>query len=379
MKEGNFLMRRSGILLAALTLSLFSPMLAYSDNDSTTTYVESEKTLEQAEKEGLQSVSTTGTQTGSTPSGGPSNSEIIAAMGYTLAGSSRTITTNTESIGLSNGATITMLKGTERGQQLCILVNDGQGNTVVFDGGQKTNAPYLGRYIQAHGGKVDAWFLTHPHTDHVGALAVILERKQSSMAPDFEDFTIGDIYYSFAPMEFYQQEEESYRLPIIEEIYEDLNAFDASKLHYNSPAGTIVTVGGIQVEIMNQAYQFSEDSGNNTSIVYKVTVGGKTLLITGDLPHEAAEQLLKDRGAQALKSDIVQMAHHGQHGGSLAFYQAVSPSYALWPSHQTLWDQVNDSYDENQESYTMALTKHWMDSLSVTKNFVMADGDWVLN
>lgn len=109
-----------------------------------------------------------------------------------------------------------------------------------------------------------------------------------------------------------------------------------------------------------------------------ITINGKKLLITGDLPYEAAGKLMEERGADKLKADIVQMAHHGQHGGSFAFYSAVNPRYALWPSSQELWNKRKDAFTEDQESYTVALTKFWMNKLGVEKNFVMADGNWVL-
>lgn len=374
-------MRRNkiSILLAATLLSLTLPGTAFAE-EGVKTYVESGQTLEEAARQGIRSIES-GINAAAAESRGAglegSKSFDPARAGYTIVGKS--ISSHTESIGLTNGASITMLKGSESGQQLCILISDGQGHLVVVDGGQKTNAPYLGRYIQSHGGKVDAWLLTHPHSDHVGALAVLLEQQKAGGMLDFANFSMGEIYHSFAPLEFYEQKEEAHRLPMIREIYEDLASYDAAKVHYNAPAGTIVDIGGIHIEIMNQAYRMDVDSGNNSSVAYRITVGGKSLLITGDLPHEAAEQLLADRGAEALRSDIVQMAHHGQHGGSPAFYRAVNPSYVLWPTHSALWEKSGDSYEENQETYTIALTKHWMDSLSVQKSFVMAEGDWTLN
>ena len=38
-----------------------------------------------------------------------------------------------------------------------------------------------------------------------------------------------------------------------------------------------------------------------------------------------------------LRADGVQMAHHGQNGVDEAFYQAVKPTYAFWPTPLWLW------------------------------------------
>jgi len=249
---------------------------------------------------------------------------------------------------------------------------------IVVDGGLKTNAPYLSKYIKSKGGKVAAWLLTHPHEDHVGALSVILEQQKVAGHPDFYDIDPGLIYFSFAPYSFYEQYEQGYRLPMIKEVMEDLAAYPAEKKHENSERGTTFSYGNVSVEILNTAYSIPIDTGNNSSICYMITINGKKLLITGDLPYEAAGKLLEELPPEKLKADIVQMAHHGQHGGSFAFYSTVAPKYALWPSSKELWDKRKDAFTEDQETYTIALTKFWTNKLGVEKNFVMADGNWIL-
>ena len=280
-------------------------------------------------------------------------------------------------IGLG-GAKITMIKGNESGQQISIVIESNDGQLIVVDGGLKTNAPYLSKFIKARGGKVSAWLLTHPHEDHVGALSVILEQQKVVGHPDYYNIDPGQIYFSFAPYPFYEQYEQSYRLPMIKEVMDDLAAYPAEKKHENSERGTTFSYGNVSVEVLNTAYSIPIDTGNNSSICYMITINGKKLLITGDLPYEAAGKLLEELPAEKLKADIVQMAHHGQHGGSFAFYSTVNPRYALWPSSKELWDKRKEPFTEDQETYTIALTKFWMNKLGVEKNYVMADGNWVL-
>ena len=288
-----------------------------------------------------------------------------------------TATYTDSTIGLG-GAKITMIKGNESGQQISIVIESNDGQLIVVDGGLKTNAPYLSKYIKNKGGKVAAWLLTHPHEDHVGAISVILEQQKVAGHPDFYNIDPGQIYFSFAPYSFYEQYEQGYRMPMIKEVMDDLAAYPAEKKHENSERGTSFSYGNVSVEILNTAYSIPIDSGNNSSICYMITINGKKLLITGDLPYEAAGKLLEELPQEKLKADIVQMAHHGQHGGSFAFYSAVNPRYALWPSSKELWDKRKDAFTEDQETYTIALTKFWTNKLGVEKNFVMADGNWVL-
>ena len=49
-----------------------------------------------------------------------------------------------------------------------------QGKVAVFDGGAEADTHALGEQIMMLGGHVDAWFITHFHSDHVGAVVGVL-------------------------------------------------------------------------------------------------------------------------------------------------------------------------------------------------------------
>ena len=279
------------------------------------------------------------------------------------------------------GARIILMRGAQLSRQLCIIVESADGHRIVVDGGMPENASYLGSYIKAHGGKVDAWLLTHPHSDHAGALTALLNKRLNTDGYcEYADIDYGDIYYSYGPMEFYDEHEtQRYRLDFIRESYQAIGTYDQSKVHYNLPGGTEFSVGDINVRIINSPYLLDASPGNNSSICYMITVGGRRLLITGDIAYEAAELLLRDHAPEEFKADIVQVAHHGQQAASFAFYSAVSPEIALWPSSYDIWKMRNDDFSPDQETYTPALTYYWMKTLGVRENYCMADGNWILD
>ena len=279
-------------------------------------------------------------------------------------------------IGLG-GAKIIMFKGNESGQQISIVIESNDGQLIVVDGGLKTNAPYLSKYIKSKGGKVAAWLLTHPHEDHVGALSVILEQQKVAGHPDFYDIDPGQIYFSFAPYSYYEQYEQGYRLPMIKEVMDDLAAYPAEKKHENSERGTTFSYGNVSVEILNTAYSIPIDTGNNSSICYMITINGKKLLITGDLPYEAAGKLLEELPAEKLKADIVQMAHHGQQGVGRTVYEVVKPTICLWPTPIWLWEN-NNGGGLNSGNWRTLEVRGWMRQLGVKTHVVAKDGDQVL-
>ena len=75
-------------------------------------------------------------------------------------------------------------------QQLAAIIETGEGGLIVVDGGWTDNTDYVLNQIKAKGGHVQAWLITHPDSDHVGALADILYKHAG-------EITIDGIYYSF--------------------------------------------------------------------------------------------------------------------------------------------------------------------------------------
>lgn len=63
-----------------------------------------------------------------------------------------------------------------------------KGRVVVMDGGMNDETLFLRGFIAALGNEVEAWFTSHPHNDHVGALTKILQK------PD--GMKINKVYHS---------------------------------------------------------------------------------------------------------------------------------------------------------------------------------------
>jgi beta-lactamase superfamily II metal-dependent hydrolase len=271
---------------------------------------------------------------------------------------------------LLDGATLTMLNSQSDSQMLSCLIQTNNGSLIIVDGGLGSDADYLLSQIKANGGHVAAWLVTHPHGDHVGALYQILQREDARYASGSPaDITIDGIYYSFASADWYttnDPEESSMALSMIG----TLSGRPESMLHSVSKGQTF-QIDTATIEVMNDRYEASTDKGNNAGIVYKVTVNGTSILFLGDMSQEGGNYILQTAGAAALKSDIVQMAHHGQNGVSEAFYQAVSPSICLWPTPSWLWSSM-------ESKYMIQTTKGWMADLGVQRHYCMKDGDQVI-
>ena len=102
----------------------------------------------------------------------------------------------------------------------------------------------------------------------------------------------------------------------------------------NLHTGLGFTVAGIRVDVLytqEDLLPTLTDDLNETSTVIRVTAGGQRILFLADMGKLTADRMLADLPASELKSDIVQVAHHGYEGASLKFYQTVNPETLLWP------------------------------------------------
>ena len=101
---------------------------------------------------------------------------------------------------------------------------------------------------------------------------------------------------------------------------------------------------------------------NDTSIVFRVTIEGQTILFLGDSNIAQGNKLLEKYG-KSIHSDIVQMAHHGQNGVSEEVYATISPTLCMWPSPDWVFD--------NTFGHLQTLeTRKWITNLGVKYHLI---------
>ena len=79
---------------------------------------------------------------------------------------------------------------------------------------------------------------------------------------------------------------------------------------------------------------------NHTSGVWRFTLEGKTIMITGDAEKSICNQMVGVFG-DYLKSDILQVNHHGANGATLPFYRKIAPIMCFWACQQYHLDYDN--------------------------------------
>lgn len=119
-----------------------------------------------------------GTSTQTVLTSGAANGQTMLTPGGTDTQMAQAPAVSTISTTVSSGAggagELWMLGSTTGAQNLSIVIRSPHGKLIVIDGGWEADADKLSSLILQQGGKVDAWLITHPHEDHVGALYTIL-------------------------------------------------------------------------------------------------------------------------------------------------------------------------------------------------------------
>ena len=272
---------------------------------------------------------------------------------------------------LFSGGELMMLSPDSASQMESFLITTKNGSLIMIDGGTENETEHLKQVLQSKGGHVSAWLITHPHSDHVGALTKILNDPASGI-------TVDAVYYNFADMQWYHANEE-YRAQMVADCMAALSKLSPSQNHPNIQKGDIITVDDVNIRVMNQPYLFQTNAINNSSVAFRVDMGGKRIMFLGDMGIPAGNSFLNEyrNELHELRADIVQMSHHGEHGVDHNVYEAIQPKVCLWCCPEWLWNNDNGG-GMNSGPWKTLEARSWMRQLGVKTHVVEKDGDQIL-
>ncbi len=238
-----------------------------------------------------------------------------------------------------------------------------EGRVIVMDGGVKEETQYLRGFLAALGNEVEAWIVSHPHADHIGALTDILNYpgeikiKKIYHSPFSRKLCSLDTAEEQASLDYYDALKKSGIETV--DLYEPGLEVAIDCLHFK-------ILGVTNEEITVNPY-------NNSSMVVRVWDKYKSMLFLGDLGVEGGDKLLANVPRKELDCDYMQMAHHGQRGVSESFYKTVRFSACLWPTPS--WVYNNDiGGGFNTATLETVSTRKWMDEKGIKKHFVSCKG-----
>ncbi len=301
------------------------------------------------------------------------------------------------------------------------VIRTREGKIIIIDGGwqeNNTEGKYLFSYLQKITGDatphIDAWFITHAHADHHGCVPTFADLYKNQVTidafyyhyPTYDqikkylsgcgvDDTWGSVDWipTWLMPNFRNAEGGPTKGIICNTEHSGLcnNSFDFDEVHidilltFDDVAWAADNVSGrYSGTSANEGRVFSNktfkellnDNFNETSMVFRVTVGGKNVLFTGDINYIGGYMLDKFHTSYtqnnstyySIKSDYVQVSHHGHYGLPKKVYNKIDPDVAMWPCN---YDEWND-YDYQN----LICTKQWFNDMGA-KNYIAYQGPQV--
>ena len=253
---------------------------------------------------------------------------------------------------------------------MSIVLKTAEGNAVIIDGGQPEDTPLLREIVGDC--PVKAWILTHPHFDHIsGFTKLIRDGGDDRLWPE-------TVYHSFPDLSFLEETEpaEAWALREFLDLEDKIgdrtvvvkegDSFCIDDLRF-----TILQSWDPEHPIVPARPGDQNSTGNENSLVFRVDGPSKRLLILGDAGPLAGDRLMA-RHWRDLKSDIVQVAHHGHGGVGAEVYLAASPEACLWCCADWLYNE--EPYVLPDRLWGPVMTRNWMEWMGVENHYVTKDG-----
>lgn len=199
------------------------------------------------------------------------------------------------------------------GQGDAILLRTDASRWVLFDAGPAWRGGDAGRskvlpYIRRHGGQLEVFVLSHPHTDHVGGAATVLNAMRPRAYWDAA-FAGGSEAYSHSLATAKKR------------------GIEWRRVH----PGDSLLIDGVRLTFLapDSAWTVGLKDPNLASTIAIVRFGMVRFLLVGDA-ERAEEDWLLEQHRDELKADVLKVGHHGSATSSSdAFLAAVNPAVAV--------------------------------------------------
>lgn len=236
---------------------------------------------------------------------------------------------------------ITQIELEDFGMSYVIRLSDGR--FIVIDGGDsfEANADRLMQCLTENSnGKtpvIAAWIMTHMHNDHYQCFSMfdnkyrgkyIVEKFMLNFMELDDDRFPDSVKTSPRRIE---NTSDVVNVPIMLKKIEELGA-----PVFMPHTGQVYNIGDAGLEFLSgldETVDFMRANVNATSLVFKMELGGQTILWTGDATFSEAR--LPQRYGEYIKCDILQVPHHGFEGPVTDYeidgYKLANPETALLP------------------------------------------------
>ena len=231
------------------------------------------------------------------------------------------------------------------------------GRFVIIDGGYNIDAAGLLKLMRRihplcdpNGTfEVAAWIFTHPHDDHLELFCRVMRE-----AIVRSRLNIRRIVANFSGAQTLTERDLPW-LSWSERVREYAKMLEAKGCEFIKPhAAYEFNIGELTANIFFTADEYvltDAKSVNDASLVFTLknnnAKGAKRLMILGDTGEISGALLMKMYQNGELKSDIVQIAHHGLNGPDYSLYDAIGAKCCFWMINIRAYKQRANTHERN--------------------------------
>lgn len=180
------------------------------------------------------------------------------------------------------------------GQGDSILIEIPEGQKILVDGGDRADSitNKIINYLKAQNiKKLDYIISTHPHADHIGGLAAIIDNFEVKNVLDSGKIHTSKTYENY------------------------LTKIDQKNISFSTPReGDILKIGKGEINFLHPDSKLDSYSLNNSSLVFVLKFNKQKFLFTGDIERKVELELLQEN--KNLKIDLIKVPHHGSKSSS---------------------------------------------------------------
>lgn len=257
---------------------------------------------------------------------------------------------------------------------MCYVLTLEDGRFVIIDSGNdsKEDAARLYEVLKRANKRDDGiviagWFITHEHGDHIFLFERFMEY--------YGDRVTLKTMYSNLPSASGSYNSQAPDVSTLLRIPEEAGGVPVTCVH----TGQKFKIGNAEFEILfttEDLYPDLPDNFNDTSTVFRVTTEDGSILFPGDAYWEASDILIARYG-EYLKSDVVQVAHHGWNGLKWEVYELVQPKVAFWPNSSKALGDAFTGY--NQKLLHREVNRKLLEIVGMENIYVADECVWQLN
>ncbi len=214
--------------------------------------------------------------------------------------------------------------------------------TVLIDAGEKDKGSVVVKYLKDCGvKKLDYIIATHPHTDHIGGLAEVMN-----------NFEVGEIIMPKIPLKL---------IPTSFTYKKFLQKIKDKKIKVKQATkGEVLDFGIGRMKIIAPLRENYKNL-NDFSVGGMFKCDGFSFLFCGDMEKDAEKDVLNSK--EDIKADVFKLNHHGSKTSNRKhFLETVNPSYCVVEAGK------NNKYNHPHNSVIKLIKKLNVKKIFQTKN-----------